>query len=648
MASGTINLGTSGNIKGRITWSSKSNGTAANSSAITATIQVARTDSYTTTGTWSGYLSLNGTNYNFSLHTSVSSGWKTLLTKTITKAHADSGKGTCAIGGRIAAPSGTSQAGNVVSGSATVTLDTIPRKAAITSAPNFNDEANPVIKYSNPAGNAVTKLEACISLTGAADDVAYREISKSGTSYTFSLTAAERNVLLNATSGKNRKVRFYIQTTIGSAVYRDYVEVTFSITNANPTISNLRIIDSNEDVVAVTQDTLIFVKDWSIPKVTANLAAVKGAKLKTLHINGKAHTLNNAATQSINLASKEYNTNDGKFTIQVTDTRGFSTTTTQQLYYNGYKELTCNVSSDSKPTVEGVFKFTISGNYHNAHIGNSNNGLSLAYRYTEKNGTYSEMLVATPIISGNTYSAEVTLTGLDYRKAYTIEAYASDKLMTTSSKRLEVSSYSIFDWDADSFAFHTPLFLDNTKQIWWKDTEDNNVLMISLNASNQAFFGYGTYNANLGSTYFDGNNVHIRSKNAINCAATGNIGGNKAWTNSSDSRLKEDIRDLPQVFCNIWLEVQPKLFRFNELNGGGNTLYFGLIAQDVIAAFEKYGLNYKDYAFVSVLPIEDVEYFAITYEAYNMITAQVLKNTIAEVESIKKDLAAIKARLGAM
>jgi hypothetical protein len=169
--------------------------------------------------------------------------------------------------------------------------------------------------------------------------------------------------------------------------------------------------------------------------------------------------------------------------------------------------------------------------------------------------------------------------------------------------------------------------------------------MVSLNASNQAFFGYGTYDAGLGSTYFDGNTVNIRSKNNINNTAGGTIGGNKAWTNSSDSRLKEDVEDLPSVFCELWLELAPKVFRWNELNNGDATLHFGLIAQDVIAAFKKYGLNYKDYGFVSTVPVNGVDYYAITYEYYNMITAQVLKNTVAEVATIKDELKQIRNKL---
>ena len=51
-------------------------------------------------------------------------------------------------------------------GSGSWSLPTINRQATLTSAPNFTDEQNPKIIYSNSAGSLVTSLQACISLTG--------------------------------------------------------------------------------------------------------------------------------------------------------------------------------------------------------------------------------------------------------------------------------------------------------------------------------------------------------------------------------------------------------------------------------------------------------------------------------------------------
>ena len=108
---------------------------------------------------------------------------------------------------------------NYSSNGGSYALAAIPRQATITSAPDFTHEDDPTITYSNPAGNAVTKLEACISLTGAKADVDYRSIPKTGTSYTFPLTAAERELLLKNTPGPSRSVQFFVRTTIGGNVF---------------------------------------------------------------------------------------------------------------------------------------------------------------------------------------------------------------------------------------------------------------------------------------------------------------------------------------------------------------------------------------------------------------------------------------------
>lgn len=123
------------------------------------------------------------------------------------------------------------------------TLTTIPRAASITAAPDFNDTDNPTITYSNPAGNSVTALEACISLTGATDDIEYRSIPKTGNSYPFELTDAERELLRSNTPGLSRKVRFYVRTKIGSSTLTSYLEKTFTMTENAATKPAVTIVN---------------------------------------------------------------------------------------------------------------------------------------------------------------------------------------------------------------------------------------------------------------------------------------------------------------------------------------------------------------------------------------------------------------------
>ena len=524
------------------------------------------------------------------------------------------------------------------SGSKTFTLDNIPRKATVTSAPNFNDEENPVIKYSNPAGNSVTSLKACISLDGSGAEIAYRDISKTGTSYTFNLTDAERKVLRAATANANsRSIRFYVQTVIGGVTYLHYLSKTFSVINATPTLAPT-VTDTNTATIALTGDKNKLIKYYSDVSFNFGASAKKEATIASRSLtNGTKSSKNNSGTL--------YGVDSGSFKFTVTDSRGNSASSTVTKTMVNYIPLTCTLKVETSLAGDNTTSLNIvaSGNCFNGSFGAVYNQLQVDMRLKTEDGAFSNWGELPLTISGNKYSAELELTGLDYTKTYTVEVRAQDSLNVVSVAPKTVKTQPVFDWSKEDFSFHTSVYLDNAKQLYGKTTDGQNLMMISLNANNQSFFGYGGYNNNIGSTYFDGNAVNIRSKNNISNTATGTIGGNKAWTNSSDERLKTAIEDIPEIFAQIWLELTPRMFEWNELNSPDGKKQFGLIAQEAIAVFNKYGLNYEDFGLFSIIPIEDTEYLAITYENYNMLTAQVLKNTIGELNSLKNEIKEIKA-----
>ena len=119
--------------------------------------------------------------------------------------------------------------------SETWALDSIPRQAKLTLAQDFTDLQNPTISYSNPAGNSVSSLMACISLTKEKDDIAYRYISKTGSSYTFNLTESERDLLRNNTSGTERDIYFFVRTIIGTVQYHSMIKKTLTIVASEAT-----------------------------------------------------------------------------------------------------------------------------------------------------------------------------------------------------------------------------------------------------------------------------------------------------------------------------------------------------------------------------------------------------------------------------
>lgn len=130
----------------------------------------------------------------------------------------------------------------------------------------------------------------------------------------------------------------------------------------------------------------------------------------------------------------------------------------------------------------------------------------------------------------------------------------------------------------------------------------------------------------------------------INQAGGSNI-TSSAWTTSSDKRLKKDINDIPEVFIDVWKILQPKVFKWNDLNGGGDKYQFGLIAQDVIEAFERYGLDYRDYGFIVPYTNKGIEYFTVTYDHYHMLTSMVLKQTNDRLEEQQKQIDSLQSQI---
>ena len=74
-------------------------------------------------------------------------------------------------------------------------------------------------------------------------------------------------------------------------------------------------------------------------------------------------------------------------------------------------------------------------------------------------------------------------------------------------------------------------------------------------------------------------------------AATGTI-------NTSDSRLKNSIKDIDDKLLDAWGNIEPKQYKFNdatEKKGEKARLHTGYLAQDIQAECEKQGVNASDY-----------------------------------------------------
>lgn len=462
-----------------------------------------------------GWVKIDGTTYNFTSNFNTgntTTGSKTLYTKTLNIAHNSVGEKTLACSASFT----TGVSSGTVTASASKALTDIPRAATIDSAPNFNDEANPTITYSNPAGSAVETLEACISLDGSADDIAYRDISKTGSSYTFNLTAAERKVLRQATQGSNsRTVRFYVATTIGGTTYRKSIPKTFTIVNGEPTLSPT-VKDTGSSSVVLTGDAENkVIKGFNNMSVAANATAKKEATIKSYKISCGGKSI---STASGSLGYVE----SGTFTFTVTDSRENTVTKTVSKTLINYVDLTCNLSVTT-PTADGETTLTVKGNYFNGSFGAVDNTLTIQYRDKLNDGAYGEWQDLTPTLSGNTYKVTAKLTGLDYLSTHTFQARAIDKITSIASVEKKVKTTPVFDWGEEDFNFNVDIrsqenhvFKNGGVGIRGTTTDGAEIQALQpCNSNNNLALGYGGYTNALGATNVYGNEVKLISNGSV-------------------------------------------------------------------------------------------------------------------------------------
>ena len=341
-------------------------------------------------------------------------------------------------------------------GSKTFTLDTIPRKATVVSAPDFNDTENPTITYQNLIGSGVDKLEACISLTGAKSDIAYREISKTGTSYTFNLTDAERKLLLQNTTGANsRSIRFYVRTTISGTTYLHYLAKTFSVKDPEPTL-NPTIIDSGSVSKTLTNNQDTFIKGYNVANVDIGLTLMKEATVKSVKVTNGTKTLNAASGYM-------YYVETDTFNISVTDSRNNTVTQTVKKGFINYINPTCNLEVGIL-NAEGKTTLKVSGVCFSGSFGAITNQKLLQYRYKEDEGEYTSWKTTSAAnYSGNNYTADIELTGLNYRNAYTFQTRIVDSIHNGNTEpaiesvAVKVKSVPVADWSKEDFNFNVPI-----------------------------------------------------------------------------------------------------------------------------------------------------------------------------------------------
>lgn len=339
---------------------------------------------------------------------------------------------------------------STIIGAGSGTLDTIIREARILELTDLTDEGAPTVKYENKAGNSATTLQACISSIGATDDIAaYRDISKTGSSYTFNLTTEEKQrIWARAGDSTIANVRFYIKTVLDGKTYYHYQAAFITIEPAPPIVT-IELDDGNTMARALTGGYR-FIKGYSEIEYKITATAQKGSAIHTVK------AIYDGETQ-LALSGLFRHSNSAEFKVSVNDERFFSRQYNYQLNLIDYPKVSCELS-DVRLETDNKLYFTISGSYYSDSFGAVNNFLALKYRYKEVGGSWNSYQTVTPTLDrdNNTYSIDVVIDDLHYLSSYVIEANAQDEL-TVATATQEINSIPIFDWGKNDFNFNVPV-----------------------------------------------------------------------------------------------------------------------------------------------------------------------------------------------
>lgn len=440
----------------RFGWWQDSQSIANNTSVVGWHLQLVTTGgSISSSASKSWNVTVNGSNYSGTCTIGVgTNSTKTLASGSTTIAHNADGTKTFSFSFSQQFDINYSGVGwiGTKSGSGSGTLSTIPRTSSVSST-NANIGENITISISRASSSFTHTLTyAFCGLTGTI------ATKTSSTSVSWTLPTSFYGQMPNTKSSWGRIIcdTYSGSTKIGSSECRFDVYIKES-TN-KPGIS-ATVVDVNDATKALTGDENKLIKYYSKVKFSITSSPKNSSATKGIYVIYNGQTFTGGSGNSWT----DYFSDviSGSYVCRVTDTRDFSNSLTINKTLINYVKITCAMTV-SNPTASGECTLTIKGNYFNGSFGATNNTLTVQYK--KDDGSWTN---ATASLSGNTYTATVNLTGLDYTQAYTFQARATDKLATATTDTKRVKSTPIFDWGSNDIHFHVPVIMDSSTRIGW-------------------------------------------------------------------------------------------------------------------------------------------------------------------------------------
>ena len=363
-----------------------------------------------------------------------------LIQRDFTFYHDNNGNFSSWIGGSISTTYKSGSTGG------TMTLPKINRQAIVTGATDFNDEGNPKITFTNPAG---FRINARLEFSGTYIN---RENIPNTGSYTFSLTNEERELLRSKIPNSNsltvREViaTCYSGTTEGAWSWQDK---TMTLINANPIFNNFEFEDINPTTLALTGDSSINVNGYSNTKVTISTLnkaeAQKYATMSKYRYTNSTDSIDIAYSNDSDVYGVINGTKSGTHNIFAIDSRNntppaLTKLSSKEIAYEPVyiDKQNSKIERDDNRVGDGAV-LTLNGTLWNSSFGVVTNDItSITYKLkkTDSSTWIDGTTTITPTITDNNFTFSGLIAGdnqtkWDLEASYNVEVTISDELSTT-------------------------------------------------------------------------------------------------------------------------------------------------------------------------------------------------------------------------
>ncbi len=290
--------------------------------------------------------------------------------------------------------------------------------------------------------------------------------------------------------------KLYLTTYKGDTKIGDTQEAELTInakeSEAKAVIEEFSIRDENSTTKALTGDNSVLVLGRSTAFVTLVFTAKKWATVNSVVINGKTVSVSGGTTDSNGNTSYSATTSlgtatSGSFTVTITDSRTFPTTKTTTNDIINYISLGVVPNFKRIAPTTGQVGLQFDGNYFNGSFGDTNNSLTISYKYKKSNETtYTSVSLTKDThykISGNKYysgtgSAKSVITlapTFDYKTQYDMQLLVSDKLTSLTINAQVVKGIPIIWWNSSKFVVNGALNVANSEGAVKTTISDGNI-----------------------------------------------------------------------------------------------------------------------------------------------------------------------------